>query len=246
MVKLRAVDEDASEATERPGSLTGSVYQQLRADLLEGRYKPGEKLRAEVLRKRFDIGSSPIREALNRLLAEGFVSLEDQKGFRVAEVSDQELRELVETRCLIDGAAIQASVAHYDTAWEERLVLALHRLSRVTRDTSGHDNREWERLHRAFHVALVSGCHSRWLCRISEQLFDNAERYRLLVSAVTSERNELEEHQAITEACLDRRADDAVRLLEEHYGRTYRMVAGSFEPTTVSASAGGARRAAGA
>jgi DNA-binding GntR family transcriptional regulator len=216
---------------DKSNSLTRSVYLQLRADLLAGRYRPGEKLRAEVLRKRFNMGSSPIREALNRLLAEGFVSLEEQKGFSVAPVSGEELQELVRARILIDGAAIRESIRTYDTAWEEDLVLALHRLTRVARRTSDGapaDEPEWERLHRAFHCALVAGCGSRQLSRVSEQLFDAAERYRLLAAGELSPRNELEEHRAITQACLERRPDEAVRLLEEHYSHTCRSILGAF------------------
>ncbi len=137
---------------DKANSLTGSVYQQLRSDLLSGYYRPDEKLRAEDLRRRFNIGSSPIREALNRLLAEGFVALEEQKGFRVAPVSGEELEELVRARCLIDGAAVAECIRRYETGWEEGLVLALHRLSRVARRTleaPTFDNPEWERLHRA-------------------------------------------------------------------------------------------------
>jgi DNA-binding GntR family transcriptional regulator len=222
----------APPSADKSNSLTRSVYLQLRADLLAGHYRPGEKLRAEVLRRRFNIGSSPIREALNRLLAEGFVALEEQKGFSVAPVSSEELRELVRARALIDGAAITESIRNYDTDWEEGLVLALHRLSRVARRTPEGvaDDPEWERLHRAFHCALVGGCGSRWLRRVSEQLFDAAERYRLLAASHLSPRNELEEHRAITQACLERRADDAVRLLEEHYSSTSYSIMNSFSP----------------
>ena len=230
------VEVAAKLGGDKSNSLTGSVYLQLRADLLSGHYRPGEKLRAEVLRRRFNIGSSPIREALNRLLAEGFVSLEEQKGFRVAAISVEELQELVKARILIDGAAVTESIKRNDIEWEENLVLALHRLSRVARrlpegEGEGDQNPEWERRHRAFHVALVGGCGSRWLCRVSEQLFDAAERYRLLTAAQLSPRNELEEHQAMTQACIERRADDAVRLLEEHYASTCRSIMDAFAPS---------------
>jgi GntR family carbon starvation induced transcriptional regulator len=226
----REVEACAKAPADKSNSLTGSVYQQLRSDLLSGHYRPDEKLRAEDLRRRFNIGSSPIREALNRLLAEGFVSLEEQKGFRVAPVSGEELEELVRARCLIDGAAVAECIRRYETGWEEGLVLALHRLSRVARRTPEEptDNPEWERLHRAFHSALVGGCGSRWLTRISEQLFDSAERYRLLAADELSPRNELEEHRAITQACLDRRADDAVKLIEAHYASTCHTILKSF------------------
>jgi len=224
-----AAAADAKAVPDKANSLTRSVYQQLRADLVAGVYRPGEKLRAEDLRKRFDIGSSPIREALNRLLAEGFVVLEEQKGFRVAPVSVEELEELVRARCLIDGAAVRESIGRYDTDWEEGLVLALHRLSRIARRGSdGGDNPEWERVHRAFHMALVGGCGSRWLTRISAQLFDTAERYRLLAASELSPRNELDEHKTITQACLEHDADAAVRLLEAHYASTCRTILAHF------------------
>ena len=100
-------------------TLTQSVYAQLRADILSGRMRPGEKIRAAAVRKRFNTASSPVREALNRLLAEGFVALEEQKGFRVAPVSAEELKELVKTRCWIDGLAIRESIEQFDLAWEE-------------------------------------------------------------------------------------------------------------------------------
>ena len=209
-------------------TLTKSVYEQLRTDVLSGKLRPGEKLGAEALRSRFSTGSSPVREALNRLLAEGFVALEEQKGFRVAPVSKQELSELVLARCWVDGAAISESVRRFDPVWEERLVLALHRLTRTTRRQKEQvRNPEWESRHRDFHVALVGGCASRWIVRISEQLFDAAERYRLLAADYVSERDELQEHRAIVEACFERDADKAIALLKSHYGQTFDVIVGS-------------------
>lgn len=211
-------------------TLTRSVYEHLRSDVLRGKLRPGEKLRAETLRIRFKTGSSPVREALNRLLAEGFVALEEQKGFRVAPVSEQELSELVTARCWVDGAAITESIRHFDTSWEEGLILARHRLSRASRKKPGHvGNADWEDRHKAFHMALVSGCGTRWIVRTSEQLFDAAERYRLLAADYVPERNELEEHSAIVDACIDRDAEKAVELLKLHYGRTYEVIVNSLK-----------------
>jgi GntR family carbon starvation induced transcriptional regulator len=236
---------EASESTAKPdfdpalpegvddgqaATLTKSVYEQIRTDVLSGKLRPGEKLGAENLRKRFNTGSTPVREALNRLLAEGFVALEEQKGFRVAPVSRLELSELVKARCWIDGAAVTESIERFDTRWEEDLILALHRLTRSARSRNGHaENANWESRHKAFHLALVSGCGSRWIIRISEQLFDAAERYRLLGADQVSERNELDEHRAIVEACLDRDPEKAVNLLKLHYGRTFEVIANSLQ-----------------
>jgi GntR family transcriptional regulator, carbon starvation induced regulator len=210
-------------APARATTLSTDVYRQLRADLLSGRLQPGEKLPADALRQRFGVACSPIREALNRLVSEGFVQLADQKGFRVAPVSEQELRELVEARCWIDGSALRQAIARHDAGWEESLVLALHRLARVERHPSAEPDEaraEWERLHREFHGTLVAGCGNERIARISAQLFDSAERYRLLAADRIPEACELGEHSALVNACLGRHVDEAVRVLETHYGRS--------------------------
>jgi DNA-binding GntR family transcriptional regulator len=182
------------------------------------------------MRQRFNTGSSPVREALSRLLSEGFVSLEKHKGFRVAPVSRKELSELVKARAWIDGIAVAESIRSLDRIWEETLVVTLHRLSRATRDGPDGHAANWEALHKAFHVALVSGCGSSWITQISERLFDAAERYRMLGSAHVPARNELEEHQAIVDACFRRDVDRAVELLGQHYQQTFDVFVGPSEP----------------
>lgn len=222
--RLRTV-KDKSGAT-----LTRHVYEQIRAEILTGKLRPGEKLRTEVLRTRFNTASSPVREALNRLYSAGFVTLEEQKGFRVAPVSHEELQELVTARCWIDGAAIRESIRRYDTSWEENLILALHRLSKISRPQGHAYSAAWEHLHKGFHMALISGCGNRWISRVSAELFDAAERYRLLAAGYIPGRNELEEHRAIVDACMERQADKAVQLLTLHYGKTHEIVVGADSP----------------
>lgn len=218
-------------AAGQTATLTGSVYEQIRAEVLTGKLRPGERLSAAGLRHRFSTGGSPVREALNRLLSEGYVSLEENKGFRVASVSQQELRELVSARCWIDGTSVSESIKNFDTTWEENLVLALHRLSKVSR-VNPEQCAEWEPLHKAFHIALVSGCGSRWMVQTSERFFDAAERYRLLAASYVSDRNELDEHREIVEACLGRNAEKVVELLKHHYSATYEeVISNSLMPT---------------
>jgi DNA-binding GntR family transcriptional regulator len=241
----RSVLQSTKFDSRQSATLTKSVYEQLRADVLNGSLRPGEKLGAEALRSRFNTGSSPVREALNRLLSEGLVALEEQKGFRVAAVSKEELSELVKTRGWIDGAAMTESISRFDPLWEENLVLALHRLTKTSRRLKDNSrNLEWESAHKAFHIALIGGCESRWMFRISEQLFDAAERYRLLAADHVPERNELDEHKAIVDACFERNPAKATELLKLHYGQTFAVIVKSMhepkEPT------GRKRRAQGA
>lgn len=208
------------------GNQTRAAYEALREEILHGGLRPDERLTADGLRQRYSLGASPIREALNRLLAEGMVVLEAQKGFRVAPVSREDLEALVKARTWIDGAAVVESIARHDREWENGLVLALHYLSRAQR--GGVDMGGWEDVHRQFHTALLSGCGSHWMIRTSQQLFDAAERYRRLAAPQVPERNELDEHKAIVDACFERDPGRATTLLAEHYGRTYAVISASF------------------
>lgn len=64
-------------------TLTSLVCTDLRRDIIVGTYEPGEKLRLRMLSERFQVGLSPIREALNRLSRDGLVEQCDLRGFFV-------------------------------------------------------------------------------------------------------------------------------------------------------------------
>ena len=88
-------------------SLTHNAYARLRTELLSSRLAPGEKLKIEVLCEKFSVGSSAVREALSRLASEGLVVSEPQRGFRVAPLSLDSLRDLTDVRCKIEGLCLR-------------------------------------------------------------------------------------------------------------------------------------------
>lgn len=214
-------------------SRTARAYARLRADILAGVLEPGRKLKIDELREHYAIGASPIREALSLLTSDGLVDRLDQRGFRVTRIDRREFEELLATRCWLEERALRESIARGDSAWEEAVVLALYRLSRVPRsrdDDAFIANREWEVLHKAFHGALIAACGSGILLRFCDQLYDRNIRYRQLAGPVAYPgRNVGDEHEAIMNAALARDADRAVRHLVDHYERTGAFLAERFE-----------------
>ena len=75
-------------------TLAQQCYVQLQDEIIAGTLKPGEKLKVEPIKQRFGIGQSPVREALSRLAARGLVEVEDNKGFRVAMISQADIRDI--------------------------------------------------------------------------------------------------------------------------------------------------------
>jgi DNA-binding GntR family transcriptional regulator len=210
-------------------TLATAIYARLRRDILRGVFRPGERLRLDGLCARYEIGATPLREALNRLSAEELVRREEQRGFRVAAVSLSDLEELTKTLCWITDLALRESIKNGDAAWEEAVILAAHRLARIPREgEEGYAsfNPEWEERHRAFHLALIGACGSRWLIDFYAMLMDRNTRYRYLAFADGSEPRDVEaEHQAIIDAVLARDEDRAVAAAAAHLRRTTDSVA---------------------
>ncbi len=220
----KSESEIPSHLSVTPGTLATSVYDLMRDDILCCDLDPGSKLRSEFLRERYKVGNSPIREALNRLSSEGLVIQEDQKGFRVSNVSRSALTELIKTRCLVEEAALRESIKNGGMEWEENILLAFHRLFRVPHlsdDKKITINPEWARLHRNFHMTLISGCGSRYLLDFCGQMNDLSKRYRYMAVKVEySERNEVDEHRAIKDAIINRKTEEAIKILHAHYHKT--------------------------
>lgn len=210
-------------------TLATTLYDRMRADLLAGRLlPPGRKLQIEFMSHHYGAGQTPVREALNRLTADGLVEQRDQRGFAVAAVSPADLIEITNTRCWLEEIALRKSMASGGPQWEEDLVLACHRLSKTPRSLRldhFEANPDWEQRHRAFHRALIAGCGSRWLIGFCEQLADQLYRYRQLsVQKTFPDRPVQDEHDTLLEAITAGNADLAVSLLTEHYQKTARIV----------------------
>lgn len=205
-------------------SLTAQAHAKLHADIISGALQPGQKLKIEDLRERYGLGSSPIREALSLLTSDHLVERLDQRGFRVVEISIAEFEELMKTRIWLEEKGLRESITQGGDDWEEQMVLATYRLSRVPRSALEDHfvaNEEWERRHKQFHMLLVSACGSTILRKFCSQLFDQNTRYRHLAGpAAYPARDVTEEHSAICDAALARDPEKAVALLIAHYGRT--------------------------
>ena len=202
------------------------AYSKLRGDILRGVLEPRERLRVNDIAGRYGCGAIPTREALNRLAAEHLVVHSAQRGFAVAPISARDLRDLTRARSLLVEAAMREAILKGDAAWEERVLLAYHRLTKVPRYLSLEQrlpNPAFDDPHREFHSALISGCGSQWMVSLCERLFDHAERYRNLSRKLALAPRE-GEHKRIVDSALARRLDETVALSKRHVEITAEII----------------------
>ena len=204
------------------GTLASSICDRIRSDIVSGRRKPGTRIRLEELRGEFRVSWSPIREAVSRLVAEGLILLEGQRGYRVAPVSKSEFDEVIRLRTLLESMALRGSIARGDDAWEAEVLAAHHRLSKLEdRRWTPADADEWEHWHCTYHRALIRASNAPVLLQFCEQLNEMTDRYRrLFLSTHQLDRDVAGEHSEIATATLARNAEKACRLLERHIQRT--------------------------
>lgn len=223
---------DARGATR---TLTEAAYEALRRDILSGSRKPGEKLGIDRLKTLYGIGPTPLREALQRLVAAGLVIATGNRGFAVAPLHAAEFQDLNTARTILEKEAIRLSIRNGDAEWEVSIVAAAYRLAKLDatlRTERPCPMQEWEAANRDFHFATVRACGSSWLLRVRKNIHDHCDRYRRAsVNLVRHTRDLQSEHRQIADAVINRDAELAASLIEQHFEITTRILVDELSGT---------------
>ncbi|ODS23308.1 hypothetical protein AB835_09500 [Candidatus Endobugula sertula] len=199
------------------------VLTQLKQDILVGFFSPGEKLKMTRLKERYQVGVSPLREALSQLLAEQLVVVENQRGFCVYPISLSEMLDIYETRAHIEALAVRQAIEKGGDDWEAGIVATAHQLKKagdlLDKDETGIQ--KWEVRHQAFHTAVASGCQSLTLLQVRRSLYEKASRYRNLWLKQTMVDPDIyhtnsQEHDQLVKALLERDPQTATTLIQQH------------------------------
>lgn len=207
------------------------IYEYIHEDIISGRLLPGQRLHITQLAEHYEVGPGPIREALSRLMSTELVLAISQKGFRVASISRNDLRDIYETRAQIEALALGLAIEQGHDDWEAAIVGSYHRLAKFEADheiVATEDYKEWERCHRAFNSALLSACNLQHLLRIQSQLYNLTERYRrqwLLAGLKQPQGLPYAKRQKkIMEAVLARDAKLAKELIYKHFQEATKVI----------------------
>lgn len=208
------------------------AYERLRADVLTGRFAPGEPLRLAVLTARYGVSTSVVREALARLAEQHLAVLAPNSGYRTAEVSREDLLDLTDLRVRLEGEALARSVERGDVAWEATVVAAHHVLERtsIAHEGGPGSTDAWADAHALFHEQLVAACGSPRLLALTRSLRDSAELYRQLSGAApaAARRDIVAEHRELADLATGRRAAEAQACLGRHLRATCDLVLGGM------------------
>jgi DNA-binding GntR family transcriptional regulator len=192
---------------------TDVAYRSLRARILDGTLAPGSVVEQEALAASLGLSTTPVREALRRLEAEGLLTQVAHRAIRVPGLSRTELDELYAVRLEMDpfGAQLGARAANDALRAHLRTLVAP-----VDRDGYLERNRE---LHRAMYVASGNSV----LIELLDRLWERAERYRIVLLRDTHIADTAHaEHTELVEAFCAGDTEELARLLREHLRGSHR------------------------
>jgi GntR family transcriptional regulator, carbon starvation induced regulator len=211
-------EEDLAQKTLEQ-TFTETASDLLVNDIVAGVFVPDEKLRIEHLKERYSIGASPLREALARLIALGFVTNESRRGFRVAPMSLEDVRDITLSRRMVETTALRRSIEFGDSHWESSIVECLARLTWAG-DQYRLGKSEYapvDAAHYAFNRSLISACRSPRLLMLHDMLYNQASRYRhIMMKALLPGLRFQKSHKVLADLTLRREADDACAALSLH------------------------------
>jgi DNA-binding GntR family transcriptional regulator len=192
-----------------------AAYHDLRERVIDGRLAPGTDLDQESLAREIGLSTTPVREALRRLEAEGLVIQRAHFAIHVPELSRREIRDIYAVRLMLEPEAVRLACELASDETPER-VRAILEDSLAARPGSLSP---LDRLHinRNFHRGIYAASNNDTLTAILDSLWDRCDRYRLqLLKQDTTVESSVKEHQQMAEAFSAREGQRLADLIRSH------------------------------
>jgi len=211
---------------------TAIAYDYLCKDLQACRVRPGERIPVSLICKELSVSPGSVREALSRLVAEGLVTAEQNRGFRAADLEIENFAHLTQARLAIDILCLRDAIAAGDVEWESNLIAACHRMERRLDELDGSPEADdrFAEAHAIFHKALVDGGRNPYLLRMHDLLYLQSTRYRQMCLPLAGDKPRIHAFQGeFMTAVISRDAERAVELLSEYYLTASDIVANALD-----------------
>ena len=209
---MARIEHDESDSNQH--SLRGKVFNQLRNDIINGKYQPGESLIETRLSEELGVSRTPIREAIRQLELEGLAQAIPNKGAVVKGISAQDIEDIYTIRMRIEGLAARWAAEKITAGELEELKEAIELEEFYT---IKNDANHLLKFDSRFHEIIFKASKSKPLMHTLSTFHHYVQRARnaALESPVRA-REVLQEHKAILQAIIDRDPDKAERLTTEH------------------------------
>lgn len=175
------------------------VFNTLRQAILKGELKPGERLMEIQLANKLGVSRTPVREAIRKLELEGLVLMIPRKGAEVAEITRQDMEDVLEVRTALEELAVKDACDHITDAKLSELKKASNEFKKALLE--GKDLVTCADADMHFHDVILSATNNRRLIQMLNNLSEQMYRYRMeYLKDERTHKTLIEEHDAIRRA----------------------------------------------
>lgn len=208
------MDESMQKEVTDKYSLRSRVYNQLRENILNGKYKIGEELKEVAIGEEYGVSRTPVRDAFHQLELEGLITIVPNKGAIVEGISDKDIYDIYEIRSRLEGLAARWACEHITEAQADRMEEILYMSD--FHAAKGHFDKVTE-LDSQFHKLMYEASGSKRL----ELLLNDYHQYLYSVrkrslGKLDRGRVSNEEHKLIESAIRNNDPDLAEKYAHEH------------------------------
>jgi DNA-binding GntR family transcriptional regulator len=216
--KNRSMSDSLKRSKTKPRAienLSARVYNQIKNLILCNEIMPGQKLHHQQLSERLGVSRTPVREALTRLVQEGYVSFLPNRGFTCKEIRMQEAEELYELREALEAFAVEKAIANLTDAALARLRA---KMNSYGRDVQNRFTRERLVFDQDVHLAIAELAGNETLMSTLNHVFERIVLKRRTDGLYDPARGLAahQEHLQVLAAIERRDADKAVAVLRSH------------------------------
>ena len=203
------------------------VFNTLRQAILRGELKPGERLMEIALSQRLGVSRTPVREAIRMLEQEGLVIMIPRKGAQVAEISEKDLKDVLEVRLGLEELAVRIACQRITEEELEELEQAVKEFEEAMKE----DNLGvLAAVDVKVHEVIYGSTHNKRLVQIISNIREQMYRYRVeYLKDVESRKTLVEEHYAVYRALKARNQQQAVKDICIHIVNQQNAILRSLE-----------------
>lgn len=202
----------------------------IRRQIVSRKLKPGTRLKEELLTDELGVSRTPLREAINRLVKDGYLEAEPRKGARVRKFQKKDIVEIYDIRMALEGLAVRLSLSGLDSGELESLKKLFDK----------NDIKTLCKADAQLHKLIVQNCGNKRLINILNNL-DNLVRIFRLAGYWSPSRSKMAvaDHLRIIEALLKKDPDLAEKRMRVHIENTKRQILAGLESDAESEDGAG-------
>ncbi|WP_171120886.1 MULTISPECIES: GntR family transcriptional regulator [unclassified Ruegeria] len=198
------------------GPRVDDIYDQVKAMAVSFRLRPGDRLNEVALSKELGVSRTPLREALNRLVAERLFDFRPGQGFFCRPLNAQSVYDLFELRQIIEVAAVRAACAK---ATDQELKALEQELYDTGIDITGLTVEEAVARDEVFHIGIARLSGNRELLQTLSRINDRIRYIRWVSMTADRIHRSKDQHKGVMNAMLERNTDEAARIMGAHISR---------------------------